>query len=249
MADIVESNDSSSSSTRSTKVQTNIQSGSQIAIYPVGGSYDGDYTVILPVSPSDIMFTEDSNTSTINLINYGELPVGVNRKLATWSIESFFPNRNVGMAYYSNSSRKGFTDNNRMFKYWFDISSDAEEPYSYYCKTLLNWKNNQTPLVFMFETWNGYYNCQIKKFTYGRKDGIGNVYYQIEFQEYKEYTQYDNSSATTDYSSDTYYPAEGENILQICKKLYGSSDKYQYFMDLNNMKNTEIVAGQAYKVR
>ena len=191
MADIVESNDSSSSSTRSTKVQTNIQSGSQIAIYPLyGGSYDSEDTLILPVSPSDVMFTEDSNSDVIKLINYGELPVSMNRKLATWSIDSFFPNRNVGLAYYSNSSRKGFTDNNRQFKYWFDISNDPGDPYSYYCDKLLNWKNNQTPLVFFFQTWDGYYNCQIKKFTYGRKDSVGNVYYQLEFQEYKEYTQF-----------------------------------------------------------
>jgi len=101
----------------------------------------------------------------------------------------------------------------------------------------------------MFETCNGYYNCQIKKFTYGRKDAIGNVYYQLEFQEYKKYTLSTDTIVTTDYSSDTYYPSEGENILQICKKLYGSSDYYVYFMNLNNMTTTEITAGKSYKVR
>jgi hypothetical protein len=233
------------------RVLTNIESGSQISLYPLYGdySYDNsqDYVVTFPVSPSDIMFSESSDPQTIKLINYGELPVGMNRKLATWGFESFFPAR-INTATYSNSAQKGYVTDNK-FKYWFDVSDGTTDPYSYYSDKLLDWKNSQTPLVFFFETWGGYYNCQIKEFKYGRKDAIGNVYYQIEFQQYKEYKK-DESIATSDYSSDTYYPQEGENILQIAKKLYGDSNKYTQFMDLNGMKNPlDIVVGQAYKVR
>jgi len=240
VADIKESiSNSAKGSINNSKAQTPIESSSQIALYPLnGGSYGGSDTIVLPVTPSDLMFTEDSSSETIKLINYGELPVGMNRKLATWSVDSFFPHRSTSANNLNNN-----------FKYWFDISNGTEDPYSYYCNTLLSWKNNKTPLVFMFETWNGYYNCQIKKFTYGRKDAIGNVYYQLEFQEYKKYTLSTDTIVTTDYSSDTYYPSEGENILQICKKLYGSSDYYVYFMNLNNMTTTEITAGKSYKVR
>lgn len=237
------------------KTKTSIETGSQIALYPLYGEnnyYGSSEMLILPVSPTELMFNEDSNPTNFNLMNYGELPIGMNRKLATWSIESFFPVRNVDIGIYNKSSRKGTVDKNKIFKYWFDASNgdNTKAPYDYYCNQLLTWKSEETPLVFFFKTWGNYYNCQIKKFTYGRKDAIGNVYYQLEFQEYKEYTKFDNSAASTDYSSDTYYPAEGENILQICRKLYGSSDKYQYFMNLNNMKNpTQIVAGQAYKIK
>lgn len=238
---------------KSNKGLTQIQAGSQIALYPLYGehnSYGGSETVVLPVSPGDVMFSEDSNVETIKLINYGEYPVGMTRKLTTWTIESFFPNKSTGVAGYSHKNFRGFVDNNKMFKYWFDISRDIEDPYEYYCDKLLTWKKEATPLVFFFQTWKGYYTCQIKKFTYGRKDATGNIYYQLEFQEYKEYTQYNSSSATTEWESDTYTPVEGENILQICKKVYGDSDKYTYFMDLNGLKNPEqIVIGQAYKVR
>lgn len=231
--------------------QTSIQSSSQIALYPLdGGSYGGSDTIVLPISPSDLMFNNDSDITTIKLLNFGELNVGMNKKLATWSVESFFPCRNTGTATYSNSNRRGNTDNNKMFKYWFDVSDGTKDPYKYYCKALMEWKDNQTPLVFQFETWNGYYNCQIKKFTFGRKDAIGNIYYQLEFQEYKKYTSTSvSTNVTSTYSSDTYYPAEGENILAVAKKLYGSTEYYQYFMTLNGMKTTEIKAGQAYKVR
>ncbi|AQR93395.1 phage baseplate protein [Clostridium saccharoperbutylacetonicum] len=237
------------------RVKTSIETGSQIALYPLYGEnnyYEGQETLVLPVSPADIMFNEDSDPQTVKLINYGELPVGVNRKLATWSIESLFPVRNANVGIYDKTSRKGTVDKNKTFKYWFDSSNgdNTKAPYDYYCDQLLKWKNEQTPLVFFFQTWGGYYNCQIKKFTYGRKDAIGNVYYQLEFQEFKEYKSFDSGATSTDYSSDTYYPAEGENILQVCRKLYGDTDKYKYFMDLNNMKNPlDIVAGQAYKVR
>jgi hypothetical protein len=231
---------SSNSSKTKSRALTTIETSSQIALYPLdGGSYEGNDTIVLPISPSDLMFTESSDIQTIKLINYGELPVGVNRKLATWSVDSFFPHR----ATLANNSSKNF-------KYWFDVSDGTEDPYEHYCKALMDWKNNQTPLVFFFKTWNGYYNCQITKFTYGRKDSVGNVYYTLEFQEYKQYaTTTSTTTPTTDYSSDTYYPAEGETILQIAKKLYGSSDYYQYFMTLNSMTTTTIVAGKAYKVR
>lgn len=240
------------------RVYTNIELSSQIALYPLYGesnSYDKAYQnnelLVFPILPSDIMFNEDSNVETVKLINFGELPVGMNRKLTTWSFDSFFPYRTTNVPKYSSSGEKGYIDGGN-FKYWFDISNGTDDPYKVFCDKILTWKKEQTPLVFFFymNNWGNYYNCQIKQFNYGRKDAIGNVYYQITFQEYVEYTQYDSSSASTDYSSDYYYPTEGENILQICKKIYGDSDKYQYFMNLNSMSNPlDIVVGHAYKVR
>lgn len=98
--------------------------------------------ILLPVSPSDLMFDEDSDVQTIKLMNYGEYPVNINKKLASWSVSSFFP----------------CLDSN----YPFVKNSELKDPYEYYCKTLLTWKNNKTPLVFMFKTWGSYYSCQIK---------------------------------------------------------------------------------------
>lgn len=189
-------------------------------------------TLVIPVAPSDLMFLEDSDGQTIKLMNYGELPLGMNRKLATWGITSFFP-------YLSENK----------FRYPFlDKNTTLRDPYEY-CKVLLEWKNSQTPLVFMFKTWGNYYYCQIKSFKYGRNDSSGNVYYELQFQEYKEYTRFNESVASTDYSSDVYYPASGENILQIAKKIYGDSSYYTKIMQLNNMSNPEITPGEAYKIR
>lgn len=239
MADLVQNNNSVRSYNDTSNVLTRIETSSQIALYPLyGGSYEKDDTIILPVSPSDLMFNEDSTNETIKLLNYGEMPVGMNRKLATWSIESFFPCRATSA-----------NNKNKKFKYWFDISNGTEDPYTYYCKQLYEWKKDQTPLVFMFETWNGYYSCQIKGFKYGRKDSVGNIYYQLDFQEYREYSQLYSQYISINSDSDTYTVQDGENILQICKKIYGSSNYYKHFMDLNNMTSTEVVVGQTYKIK
>jgi len=250
MADLIETITPPIIKVETPKVLTPIQTSSQIALYPLyGGTYEKD-GLVLPVSPSELIFNEDSDVQTVKLLNYGELPVGMNRKLATWSIDSFFPAKANGIATYSDSNRRGTVDNSKQFKNWFDISDGTKDPYGHYCKILYDWKMKQTPLVFFFETWGGtYYSCQIKRFTYGRKDAIGNIYYQLEFQEFKEYKPDDYSVGTTDYGSDTYTPKDGEHILQICQRVYGSTSYYKYFMQLNDMLNTEIEVGRVYKVR
>lgn len=95
MADLKQSSKKNSNvKTQHKKTTTWINGGSQISLYPLYGennSYTGDETITLPIAPSDIMFSEDSSPTTINLLNYGELGVGLNKKLATWAVESFFP--------------------------------------------------------------------------------------------------------------------------------------------------------------
>ena len=181
-------------------------------------------------------------------MNYGELPVGMNRKLATWGFTCFFPYR-AELGRYNNKSKSGYMDKNKIFKYPFDISNGNEDPYEYYCNKILTWKNNQTPLTFIFKTWGSYYLCQIKEFKFGRQDSSGNIYYDIQFQEYKEYTQFQSSAYSTNYNGNTYTAQEGDTILIIAKKIYGDSSAYTEIMELNNMNNTQIEAGKQYKIR
>lgn len=221
---------------------------SQISLQPLYGDNKENETLLIPVVPADLMFNESSDVQTIKLMNYGEFPVGMNRKLATWGFTCFFPYR-AELGRYDSKFKKGYVDKNSIFKYPFDISNGTEDPYEYYCNKILTWKNDQTPLTFIFKTWGNYYLCQIKEFNFGRKDSSGNIYYDIQFQEYKELTTYNSSAYATDYSSDTYYPAEGETILSMAKKLYGDSSAYTKIMSLNNMSNIELIAGKGYKIR
>lgn len=217
--------------------------------YSKGGEDKIKNTLALPVSPSDIMFTCDSNSTTLNLMNYGELPVNQNRKLATWSITSFFPEQQKS-EYYTNQEGQLTS---RRTRYWFDLSNDngqgEYQPFEDYCRILYDWKIEQTPLVFIYDTWGDYYYCQIKTFKYGRKDATQNVYYDLSFQEYKKYDRFDNSYKSTDYASDYYYPEEGETLLDVSRKIFGSTEYFTYLMQLNDFKNPEIHAGMAIKLR
>ena len=230
------------------KVISSLTAYSQISLQPLYGENKESETLLIPIVPSTLMFDESSSAQTINLMNYGELPVGMNRKLATWGFTCFFPYY-AELGRYDNKSKNGYMDKNNEFKYPFDISNRNEDPYEYYCNKILTWKNKQTPLTFIFKTWGSYYLCQIKDFKYGRQDSSGNVYYDIQFQEYKEYTKFQSSAYSTNYSGNTYIAQEGDTLLIIAKKIYDDSSAYTKIMELNNMNNTEIVVGQSYKIR
>ena len=85
------------------------------------------------------------------------------------------------------------------------------------------------------------------------KDNTGDVWYTINFQEYRGADIYGVNTKIFDYtpriSEEYYYPAEGEDIIHLCQTVYGSSDAYRFFMQINGMANIELKAGQAYKVR
>lgn len=230
------------------KVVTSLTAYSQISLQPLYGDNKENETLFIPVVPANLMFDESSDVQTIKLMNYGELPVGMNRRLATWGFTCFFPYR-AELGRYNNKSKSGYMDKNTIFKYPFDISNGNEEPYEYYCNKILTWKNNQTPLTFIFKTWGSYYLCQIKEFKFGRQDSSGNIYYDIQFQEYKEYTQFQSSAYSTNYSGNTYTAQEGDTILIIAKKIYGDSSAYTKIMELNSMNNTKIEVGKQYKIR
>lgn len=88
-----------------------------------------------------------------------------------------------------------------------------------------------------------------KNFKFGRKDSIGNIYYDLQFQEYRILNLSSGENGTTDYAADIYYPSEGETIQDVAKKLYGSSEYYKTIMSLNNLTNPFIKAGVGYKIR
>lgn len=205
-----------------------------------------------PLTPADMMFKESSNFQSVDLLNYGEYSVSMNAKLATWSISGIFPtpsNAESMPSYIVGNYSDGTTVTN-VTKY--------VPPYDY-CRILWDWKKRQTPLVYMFPTWGNYYYCQIKDFNFGRKDGVGNVYYELIFVQYREL---DLETNTADKTSDSYinrlcnsygqsfYVCEaGDNIVSVAKKFFGECKYYEYLMDVNNLKNPELNAGQILKFR
>ena len=240
MADVVIHEYTNKNRTDSQQARRKILSNNSIKLCPLNVYMSNDEqkkiseTLALPVSPSEIMFNNDSDSSTLKLMNYGELPVNMNRKLATWTLTSMFMNADKP-------------------RYWFDTSNDNGQvnwkAYDNYCAKLYNWKIQQTPLVFMYKTWGEYYYCQIKDFKFGNKDSTGNVYYELQFQEYKKYDRYDISYYTTNYEDEYYEVKDGETLLTLAKRFYGVSDAWETLMDLNGMVNPEVKPGDRIKIK
>lgn len=194
--------------------------------------------VTLPISPSEIMFKAQGDMKTLTLLNYGEVPVGTTPKLVEWTVSSFFPQQGSS--------------------YWFDIGEGEYHPYQYYCKTFYDWYKNQTVLIFQKQTWDGYYNCTIRNFEYGQKDGTDNVHYTLDFIEHKTISTSGSNSgssqknpyayATTKYSGQYYYASGEETILELAKKLYGDTSYYPTLLRLNGWENVSTVIKGGQKV-
>ena len=193
--------------------------------------------ILLPVTPF-ITYKEGMTISSQDLFGFGEIDSGSSVKLDTWSIERFFPDIN-------NS-------------YDFDLSSNKYHP-NLYITALSRWMKEQQILEFYYYTDTmvlNYYLCKIIGFTHGEKYGNKDVYYTLDFREYKQlkigsqYVKYASTEEITNsYGSSYYFVGEGDTLITIAAKIYGDSTKWSYLMDNNNLKNPlDIFVGQGLKL-
>lgn len=191
--------------------------------------------ILFPITPF-VTYKESMTISSQDLFVFGEIDSGTTSKLDVWSAESFFPDIN----------------NN----YDFDLSKAKYHP-NFYIIALSRWMKEQQVLRFQYYSdaliLNDYY-CKITGFTHGEKNGSKNVYYTLDFREYKELKVdstniVDNTSSIQRYGSDTYYVGEGDTLVTIAAKIYGDSTKWSYLMSKNNLKNPmDITLGQGLKL-
>ena len=191
-----------------------------------------------PITPF-VNIKESMNTTTQDLFGFGEIDSGSSVKLDTWSIEGFFPD----------------ISNN----YDFDLSYD-KYPSTWYVETLSRWMKQQQVLVFQYYVADGYYAinnyfCKITSFSHGEKNGNKNVYYTLDFREYKtmnvngQYFIVDNNAVIAKYGSDTYTIADGDTLISIAQKIFGDSTKWSYLMVQNELTNPlDIKVGQVLKI-
>ncbi|NFN14595.1 LysM peptidoglycan-binding domain-containing protein [Clostridium botulinum] len=189
----------------------------------------------LPITPL-ITFKESMATSSQDLLGFGEIENGSTTKLDTWTCESFFPDINND--------------------YDFLISKTKYDT-SYYVEVFRRWMKEQHTLEFEYysdaKTINKY-NCKIVGFSHGEKNGNKNVYYTLDFREYKELKVYQQSIVNSEYIANSYgspyyYVGEGDTLINIAAKLYGDSSKWDYLLRINGLKNPlDITLGQQLKI-
>jgi hypothetical protein len=114
-----------------------------------------------PVPPPSFEVVTKQNNSTININNIGELNMIGKAGLATITFASFFPAQ----------------------PYTF-CSCTPDEPYNY-VKTIDGWKTSKKPCRFIISDTPIDYAVTIEGFKWGERDGTGDVYFSLDFKEYK----------------------------------------------------------------
>lgn len=196
-------------------------------------SLSDNLEVLLPVTPF-IDWNEGVNTSSQDLMGFGEIDTGSTPKLINLTLESFFP----------------FSGNN----YDFALTTNNTE---YYLNFFTTNMYNESKLLLTYCDENVIIrkiNCKIIDFQHKEKYGNKDVYYTLKMREYKKLALNDRYSIDSvkiakEYGSDTYYVGEGDTIINIAAKLYGDSSKWEYLMNKNNLKNPlDLKIGQGLKI-
>jgi nucleoid-associated protein YgaU len=197
-------------------------------------SIQDNLEILFPVTPF-ITWKSGMNKTSQDLYGFGEIGTGATPKLTTWVAESFFPH----------------PDNE------YDFLAGTNYGTTYYINWLDKWKREQHVLVFKYAADNGRsistWYCKIDTFEFGEKDGSMDVFYTLEFTEYKE-LKLDgayinrNNEIKLNYGS-TYTVKDEDTILTIAAKVYGDSSKYKDIMFNNQITNPlDIKLGQRLKI-
>lgn len=193
---------------------------------------------MLPVNPESFSFSEKANNTSVNVNKLGEVNLLGYRKLKEGTMSSFFPNRN----------------------YNFGNNSGRHKPY-WYIKKILEWKEKRKTVRVLIGS-NVNVLCSIESFQYGEQDGTGDVYYTIQFKEYRAVSVKKLSSSdkkkldppakkkkeekrpeTKKPAPKTYTVKSGDCLWNIAKKFYGNGALYTKISNANKgkIKNANLI--------
>lgn len=197
-------------------------------------SANNNLEIGFPITPF-VTVKQGMNVNSQDLFGFGEIDSGASIKLDAWSCESLFPDINN--------------------EYEFVVPGTQADAF-YYVNMFTKIMKEQHILIFKYYSLDPYVQyvdkyCKITGFSYGEKNGSKDIYYTLDFKEYKELKLVDqyiinNTEIAKNYGSDTYYVKEGDTLLGIAAKIYGDSTKWSYLMNRNSLKNPlDISVGQA----
>jgi len=188
----------------------------------------------LPVNPQSFEISTGSKNTTVDINEVGEINLIGNRRLDSIALSSFFPAR----------------------KYSFVKSSNFPKPYE--CADIIKrWRDNKKPIRLIIVGTDINHAMAIESFSYGEKDGTGDVYYTLELKEYRFLNVASNKEGNTGIiSASQERPSEkekvtehtvkkGDTLIGISKKVYGDSSKWKQIADKNGIKDpAKLMIGQ-----
>jgi LysM repeat protein len=194
--------------------------------------------VRIPVIPSEFERVIPANYETNTVMGLGDVASFDGNGLAQLSLSSFFPNR----------------------EYSFNAYSNIESPYdmvSYF----KDWKNKGTAVRVILTGTDINQEMYITNFSYGEKDGTGDVYYNIDLMEYRPITiptvidnnsnNTQNTNRPTDSNTNnnssnknntgnstqkTHKVVKGDSLWDIAQKNYGNGSLYTKIKEVNKSK-------------
>ncbi|WP_368292877.1 LysM peptidoglycan-binding domain-containing protein [Dehalobacter sp. TBBPA1] len=203
-------------------------------------NYNNTETLQLPVPPSCFDITQGNLNTTVNIQGTGEINLIGKEKLATITLNSFFPKEEYYFCQYS-----GF-------------------PSPYDCVSRIeSWRKSGKPVRLIITSTDINISVSIERFQYGEKgEGTGDVYFTLELKEYRQIgtqieamstltnqSQSQNSRATQRSVPSSYTVKSGDTLWAIAKRFYGDGAKYPTLAAKNNIKNPSLIyAGQVLKL-
>lgn len=176
----------------------------------------------IPVLPQEFKVVTGLNNKTVEVIGLGELGIIGNRKLHEIVIESFFPKEYSSYCRYKN----------------------VPTPYDA-VGLISKWRDTKRPIRLNITETPINIPCMIEEWEHGQKGGQpGDIYYSLKLKEYRfinirTIKEEGGQLKTNDDRPNerevpaTYIVKSGDNLLLICKRLYGGGGKLNEFYEKN----------------
>lgn len=186
----------------------------------------------LPVSPAEFEVSVGNMNSTIVVENVGEVNLLGKSRLSTISLAAFFPNQMYNFCEYSNF------------------------PKPYECVALIEKFRKLGQVRVLITESNVNQIFYIEDFQYGERDGTGDVYFSINFKEYKkviahtvnvsnvskrQVIQKPRPATKKPPIGKRYVVKKGDCLWNIAKRFYGNGMKYADIARKNNIKNANYI--------
>ena len=189
-----------------------------------------DKAIRLPIVPSEFERVIGADYENNNVIGLGDVATFNGNGLAQLSLSSFFPNK----------------------EYSFNAYSNVPKPYDL-VRYFKEWKNKGTVVRVILTGTDINQSMYITNFSYGEKDGTGDVYYSMDLLEYRPITIPKNKNNDNSDNSDrednnkdkkeedkttqkTHKVVKGDSLWAIAQKYYGKGSLYPKIKEANKSK-------------
>jgi len=183
----------------------------------------------LPVNPAKFSIEQGGDLKTVNINSLGEALMIGNLNLAAISLSCFFPAE----------------------KQSFAVVKNPKKPYDYVGQ-IQSFRNKKKPLTLVITQTPVNMKCAIDSFTYGEEDGSGDVYYTINFKQYRDLKVIKKNTTKKKKPKNnerggakkkppkTYKAKAGETLPKIAKTVYGDKAKYKTLIQKNKLRASEV---------